>query len=269
MIPDGQAPSLVIRPTILARLHPAVRLGALFLGIATSLAFVGSGLLIVSGFLLWSLSRTGWGWRALAASVRPWLPAIALILAVHILTHTETAPLGHPSWQGLAAGCLALSRVGCTLAFLGLYQRVSSLDDLVHGIRWWLAPWRKMRIPVDDLGLVLAVALGTVPVAMAEGRRIETALRLRRCGPCPPAGEPTSWRPRRTNLLERLVDKVRLLVPLLESLGRRADNLTLTLRNRRPGSGSAGASPPWRQILWLAVWFLVLAVWLWWPGGTS
>lgn len=265
MIPGRQNAAVVIRPSVLMRLHPAVRLGALLLGIVTCFAIHGFILLGIAGFLLWFLARTGWGWRALAAAVRPWLPAIALILVVQVLTHTEAAPLGHPSWQGLAAGGLALVRLGCTLAFLGLYQRVSSLDDLVQGIGWWLAPWRKIGVPVDDLGLVLAVALGTVPVAMAEGRRIETALRLRRSGP---RIRETASRPRGPNLMERLMDKIRLLVPLLESLGRRADNLTLTLRSRRPGAGAEATRPPLGQALGLGLWLVALAGWLWWQGGT-
>ena len=264
MIPGGQNAAAVIRPSVLLRLHPAVRLGALLLGIATSFAVHGFILLVIAGLLLLLLSGTGWGWRALAAAVRPWLPAVALILVVHVLTHTETAPLGHPSWQGLAAGCLALVRLGCTLALLGLYQRVSSLDDLVQGIGWWLAPLRRIGVPVDDLGLVLAVALGTVPVAMAEGRRIETALRLRRSGPRRLEKE---VRPRRSNPLERLMDKIRLLVPLLESLGRRADNLTLTLRSRRPGAGAEATGPPLGQTFGLGFWLVALAGWLWWRGG--
>lgn len=263
MIRGSQASALRIRPTALGRLHPAVRLGGVLLAVATSLALPGPGLPLLAILLLWLLARTGWGGGALLAASRPWLPAMALILVVHVLTHTAAAPLGRPSWAGLAAGCLALVRVGCTLACLGLYQRLSTLDDLVLGIGWWLAPGRRLGLPVEDLGLVLAVALGTVPVALEEGRRIETSLRLRQGGP---RGARATGKPQRPGWPRRLLSKLRLLVPLLESLGRRADNLTLTLRSRRPGAGQPLVRPPAAQLLGLAVWCGGLVAWFWWGG---
>jgi energy-coupling factor transporter transmembrane protein EcfT len=253
VIPASAFATALLRPTVLGRLHPVVRFAGLVLGMASSMVAGG----VFSGFLalllVWWLDRTGLKPRHQLSVLRPWLWAAVLILLVHTFTSTWAAPLWHPSWGGFLAGGKALLRVACSIGWLGLYLRTSSLDDLVQGVRWWLRPLASVGLPVENLGLVLAVALGTAPGVLSEGRRIETVVRLRRTGPG--SGGDTGLR---GNLFRRsvtaVVDRARVVIPLMETLVRRAEALSLSLRTRRPIAPRSDADPPAAQLMFLAVW---------------
>jgi energy-coupling factor transporter transmembrane protein EcfT len=241
-------------------------MGGLILGLVTTVLLPFAILAIWGVGLSLALWRTGLRPRIQLSSLRPWWPMILLILLIHLLTTLEAAPLGRPSWSGLLAGVQALLRVGCTIGWLVVYSRSTAQDDLVAGVGWWLQPLGRLGLPVADLGLSLAVAMGTVPVVLGEGRRISASLRLRRSGPVG-LGE---RRPRRhlRGTLEALEDRARVIVPLLEAMSRRAETLSLSLRSRRPGSLMAGQPGP--GVLGLALlllWLMALVAWTILPGG--
>jgi len=244
-----------LRPTALGRPHPATRLAGLVLGLISGMVagpvVLAVMLLLVVAALIW----TGLPLSRQLGALGPWLPVAAVVLIVHTLTTVAAAPLGHPSLAGVAAGVRALARVAVSVGLLGLYLRIASLDDLIAGTGWWLRPLQRLGVPVDDLGLMLAVALGTAPVVLGEGRRIEMVVRLRRAGRTA-AG--SSWFGRRW--LDRILDRARLVVPLLETLGRRAEALSLSLRHRRPAANVGPRRLPVGQAVVLAVW-LGLLIW--------
>lgn len=208
--------------------HPATRLAALLLALVVVLTADWRVVAPTAALLVRGLVVTGLGARAQLRQLRPWLPMAALALLIHTLTTTAAAPLGQPSWAGAAAGLRALLRVGASLAALGLYVRSGTLGDLVTGLGWWLSPLRRVGVRAEDLGLVLAVACGTVPQVIGEGRRLRAVDELRRQGP--------GGRTRRHAWLAR----AQLVVPLLETLIRRAETLELALRGRRPAVTAAG-----------------------------
>lgn len=243
MIPGAVTAACRPRRVRLPGLHPVLRLGVLVLAVASCLAAAPVALAPLAALVALGLARTGLPLGDQLRSLRPWLPVAIFILAVHVLTTTAAAPLGRPSWAGAWAGLTALLRVAASVGCLALYGRIASLDETVGALRWWLRPLEKLGFPGEDLGLVLAVALGTAPVVAGEGRRIETAVRLRRSGPAAAgtAGQPASL-PRRW--LIRLLDRARVAVPLMEALARRAETLSLSLRSRRPVGGAEGWDRP-------------------------
>lgn len=247
-----------LRPTPLGRLQPATRLAGLVLALITTMVCGPEGLAFVLAAVIGGLAWTGLSIGRQLASLRPWWPVVGLVLIVHTLTTVSAAPLGHPSWVGLGHGVWALLRVAASVGLLGLYLRVASLDDLIAGVGWWLAPLGRVGVPVADFGLMLAVALGTAPVVLGEGRRIEMVVRLRRGGrDGTSAGNPFSrW-------LVRVRDRAQLVVPLLETLTRRAEALSLSLRRRRPQSPMGVGKPSLVEsgslIIWLAL--LVASYW--------
>ena len=245
-----------LRATALSRPHPATRLAALLLGLVSGMMAQPVALAVMLVLVTSGLVWTGLGLGRQLAAQKPWLPVAALVLGIHTLTTVAAAPLGHPSWLGLAAGVQALARVGLSVGLLGLYLRVASLDDLIAGTGWWLAPLQRVGVPVGDLGLMLAVALGTAPVVLGEGRRIEMVVRLRRASG---AGTGPWW----GRWPRRIVDRAQVVVPLLETLGRRAEALSLSLRRRRPEPGAHGRFLPWGEILFLSAW-LGMLIWSPW-----
>jgi energy-coupling factor transporter transmembrane protein EcfT len=258
VIPGIASSSPVLRKTRLDRLDPATLLAMVVLGIISSL--VASDLVLVAMVLVLFLALvlTGLGFSDLSRAFVPWVPMILFILTLHVFTTTAAAPLGHPSWGGLGAGIRALAKVGTSLGWLALFARLKSLDDLVRGVRWWLRPLEIVGFPSGQSALVLAVALGTVPAVMSEGRRVEAVLRMRRASS---SGKKVSrWR--------RFMDRVVVVVPLTESLLRRAEAFSLSLRTRQPATALAVPRPPLWQLAVLALW-LGLLVSLLWTGELS
>jgi len=237
-----------VRPTAMGRLHPATRLAGLTLGLVWAmtapLGALTGVLVLVQGCLIW----TGLPPRRQWSALRRWSFMAVLVVVTHTLTTVSAAPLGHPSLTGLLAGTVALARVAASLGLLALYLRVTSHDELVSGLAWWLRPLRRLGLPVQDLGLVLAVALGTVSVVTSEGRRIEMVVRMRRAG-----GSAIRTRSWWRTWVVRTVDRARVVVPLLEALGRRADGLGLSLRRRRPQDAGDAGPLPWRELAALVV----------------
>jgi energy-coupling factor transporter transmembrane protein EcfT len=259
MIPGAAFAPHRLRARSLPVLHPVIRLGALFLGLATCLVAPSLLLGLMLLFLFYLLAVTGLDPVGQLRALKPWLPMALIIMVIHTFTTTAAAPLGTPSVAGVAAGLKSLLRVGCTVGWLALYTRTSSLDDLVGGVRWWLRPMEKLGFPGENLGLILAIALGTAPVVLGEGRRIETVVRLRRTGPATgTSGHSGSWLSRQ---LGRQLDRARVVVPLLESLGRRAEALSLSLRARRPGADSTlQRRPTTAGLAFLGLWLALLVV---------
>lgn len=251
MIPAAGTTPSPLRATCLDRLHPAIRLGGALLGAIGSLGLDPVSLGGMLAVVVVLLARTGLGPARQWAALRPWLPAALLVLLVHALTSTEFAPLWHFSTGGLLSGGLALLRVAATLGWLALYVRTSGLEDSIKATGWWLAPLRRLGVPTHHLGLVLAVALGTVPGVMAEGRRAEAVVRMRR----------SAGKPGRGSLVARMGDRVRVVVPLVETLVRRAEHLTLALRSRAPDTAATVAGPP---VIQLALLLLSMVLLVWW-----
>lgn len=251
------------RPTFMAALHPATRLGWLALVVVVAMAAPWPVVAMLSVALAAALAATGLGAGAQVRRLRPWLPMAALALLIHTLTTTAAAPLGHPSWAGAGAGLRALLRLGTTLAVLAVYLRSGSLDDLVAGLGWWLRPLGRAGLSVDDLSLSVAVACGTVPQVIGEGRRLQTVTRLRRHTHDGTRHRAAAFRPR---TWAGWFDRARLVVPLLETLGRRAETLELALRGRRPAA-VAGGGPRAAEWAWLGTGLLTAAALLLLRGG--
>ncbi len=250
MINGASFAPAALKATPLSVLHPAVRLGAAILALLTCLGASPLGLAAMALCLMAALTWTGMGPLRQLAALKPWAPVALLVILVHTFTTTLAAPLWHPSLAGFLAGGKALLRVACSVGCLGLYMRISPLDDLVMGVNWWLRPARRLGLRTDDLGLMLAVAMGTAPVVLGEGRRIEAVVTMRRSVP---KGHEIRTRPKRmANFFQGIVGRARVVVPLLETLARRAEALTLSLRHRRPDPLTAARVPIPQMALLLA-----------------
>jgi len=230
----------------LGRVHPAARLGGGVLAVLTALLAPPPALLLLAASLSWLLLRAGLRARGLAAWLRPWWPLALIVLAVHLVTATDAAPLFRPSLTGALRGLLSLARLALMLGAMALITRVLPLPDLVAALGWWLRPLRWLGVDTRHLGLTLAVALGTAPRTQAEATRILAAIRLRR----------GDGRRRRLGLTDRL----RVLPPLMEGILRRGESLPLALAGRLPAEAEPSRSLPWPQGLLLVAWTALLVV---------
>jgi len=255
MIPAPGTAVAEVRASWLDQVGATILLGMVVLGIFSSLVVPANLLLAMIAALISALMLTGLKPVAQWKALRPWIPVVLFVITVHIFTTTDSAPLGHPSWGGLRAGALALARIGLAFSWLALFSRLKSLDELVGAVRWWLRPWEKMGAPTGQLALVLAVALGTVPGVMNEGRRVQAVTRMRRAQPGANG----------TSRMRNFRDRVLVVIPLMESLMRRAEALSLSLRTRQPLENTGKAGPPLWQLAVLVLWLLFI-IRLLWPG---
>jgi energy-coupling factor transporter transmembrane protein EcfT len=113
------------------------------------------------------------------------------------------------SWQFIV---LAISGVILTMT--------TSPSDLVHGLEHLLSPLRRIRIPVQDIAVMVSMALRFVPTLLEEYDRIKTA-QMARC-----ADVETGRYDRKLKSLAAL------LLPLMVSAFRRADDLAEAMETR-------------------------------------
>jgi energy-coupling factor transporter transmembrane protein EcfT len=233
-------------PLPLRRVHPAARLGAGVLAVVTALLAPAPALLLLVPLVAWLAFRAGMRAAGLGRWARPWWPVALLVIAVHTVTATDTAPLGHPSLVGLARGGVALARLGAMLLAMAVLMRLTPLPDLIAGLRWWLRPLRPLGVDTRHLGVTMAVALGTAPRIQAEAGRITACLRLRTA----------DGRARRGLSMRR---RLLVLPPLMEGILRRGETLPLALAGR-VGAEPTAAPLPWPQGLMLVAWITLLVV---------
>lgn len=163
---------------------------------------------------------------------------IAFILAFTIVVHAFSISLDTAAAPGLsAAGSLGLTQrwvlfgsFGITLdglmrgLFFGLrivmlvlicslLTFTTSMVDLTDAMRKMLAPLRRFGVPVDDIAMMVSIALRFIPTTAREAQTIQRAQKAR-CADFD-AG----------NVFQRLKSWVPVLVPLFVRLFRRADDL--------------------------------------------
>lgn len=255
MIPGLGQPAAPVRPSVLGRLPAATLLAGVVLGIIGTMVWPVRAVLLLAFLLLTALAQTGLGPRQWRMALWPWRWLIVLILLIHTFTTTAAAPLWHPSRGGLGAGAEALLRLLVSVAWLALIGRLKSLDEMVDGARYWLRPLEALGLPTARSTLVLAVALGTVPRVMAEGRRVDAVQRMRRSLPgC------------KVSRGRRFRDRIAVVTPLVEGLMRRAESLNLSLRTRQPSTAPVRRGPGLLSWLGLILWAgLLIYTWRFLP----
>jgi energy-coupling factor transport system permease protein len=190
-------------------------------------SFAGLAVFAVAGATAYALSGVpvAWFWRAF----RPLLWLVGLTFLAQVLFAPGepffTFWIFHLSWQGLEfAAFLSLRLV--VLVLIGSVLTLTTPPlALTDGLAWLGRPLRRLRVPTDELALMVTIALRFIPTLLVELDQIMRAQRARgadfgRGGP---------------------VRRARALVPVLTPLFvlsfRRADELALAMEARcyRPG----------------------------------
>lgn len=230
------APSAPVQATDKAvtsrsRLDPRTYLAftaAIFL--ATLGASTWIGLAVASlGPMLWAVAA-----RIPADALLQGLRAVRVLFVITILFHALLGtgePLiawgpmslsGDGLWRGIwMASRLAVLVIGATL----LTQSTSPLH-LTQALDALFAPLTRVGVPTREASMIVGVGMRFVPVLAAEARRIQEAQALR----TPGSGK--------GNVAARLRNLIPVLVPLIGSSLRRADELgdAMAARAYTPGS---------------------------------
>jgi energy-coupling factor transporter transmembrane protein EcfT len=191
---------------------------AAFLGGALGLALLAAGTL---GVLAASRTAPRDALHALA----PALPLLALMVAANALRFDGTAawcvagPFGVDP-AGLARGCVALARIALVMLLALVLTRTTDDMELTDALAALLGPLRRLRLPVDDLALLLSLAVRFVPLVAERLDRLRRAQNARgaRVGQGGPVARVASWVP--------------VLVPLVVGLFRHAETLAVSMEAR-------------------------------------
>ncbi|MGH2448033.1 MAG: energy-coupling factor transporter transmembrane component T family protein [Chloroflexota bacterium] len=246
----------------LHRLDPRVKLaGMVILVVAAFLlgSFLSFAILLPLVVLLQVISRVPLGY--VLRGSRYFLGFLAFILVFEVLffpPSTQSTVLWHwtvlsVTFSGLEAAGILACRVLLLYWVTAMIMLVTPVVDLSDAVESILHPLQRLRVPVNELGLVGVISVKFVPIFTAETERLATARAAR--GEAFDRGGP----------LVRAGRLGRLLVPVFISCFRRADALTLAMDSRcyRGGAGrtklrtfQAGTSE-WAWLLVLVAWVVL------------
>ena len=128
--------------------------------------------------------------------------------------------------EGLSRGLL-VSWQFLALAFCGaVLTMTTSPSDLIQGLEHLLRPLRRLRVPAQDIAIMVSMALRFVPTLLEEFDRIRTAQAAR--------GAEVA----RGRLTRKIKVLSMLVVPLLASAFRRAEELAEAMEARGYAGGT-------------------------------
>ncbi len=124
------------------------------------------------------------------------------------------------TWQGLETAFYMLLRLSLLIVGSSLMTLTTTPNQLTDGLENLLKPLRLFRVPVHEVAMMMSIALRFIPILMDETDKIMKAQTAR--------GAQFESR----NLLKKTKALVPLLVPLIISAFRRANDLALAMEAR-------------------------------------
>lgn len=164
-------------------------------------------------------------WRIAVRGIRPviWLLLFTLLANALRWRPDEAVlflgPLGLDA-AGLARGGFFATRILLLVLGTSLLTLTTSPVALTDAISLLLGPLRAVRVPVDDIAMMMSIALRFMPTTAEEAERIVVAQTAR--GASFDRGGPVS----------RARAWVPVLIPLFVHLFRRADDLAIAMESR-------------------------------------
>ena len=167
-----------------------------------------------------------WFWRAFRPLL--WLVGLTFVAQVVFAPGEPFFSFGfvHLSRRGLELAAFLSLRLVVLVLFGSVMTLTTPSIALTDGLAWLGRPLRRLRVPTDELALMVTIALRFIPTLLVE---LDTIMRAQRA-----RGADF----RRGGLRERTRSLVPVLVPLFLLSFRRADELALAMEARcyRPGA---------------------------------
>ncbi len=154
-----------------------------------------------------------------------WLFAFTALLHVFMTPGDPVASIPYATWQGLESGGKVGFQLISAIWLSTLMTLTTSPLEMVWAMEWYMQPLKYLKVPIDEIALLIMLAIRFIPLLFEETDRILKAQKAR--GVDIETG----------GLLRKVRSLVPILVPLLHSVFRRADDLAiaLTLRGYTPG----------------------------------
>ena len=237
--------SFVPGDTLAHRLDARVKVLCLHVASVASFA-TGSpaGLAVVAAGLAAALAASGTSPLRVLLALRPAL----LVLGFSLLANTVVL-VGQPgvSTSGFLRTSLAIARIVLVVGFALVFSATTMPPAIADALASLLGPLSRLGVPVGGISTMASIALRFIPLTAEEVLRIRSAQRAR------------GARPDEGGALRRVASWGQVLVPLVVSLFRRADELGRAMEDRcYTGEQTSLAGPlaarDWLMLALTAAW---------------
>ena len=157
------------------RIDPRAKiLATLFLAAAITIILNASAYLLISLLLIFGMILARIQFRLVAVSFRPFILLAVITFILHILfsSHGGTTVLTvfglDITDKGLIAGGMFAWRVFLFFALVTLFNLTTDPIDISDALVRLLGPLKRLKIPVDHLGLVVFMAFRFIPLLFEE-----------------------------------------------------------------------------------------------------
>ncbi len=135
-------------------------------------------------------------------------------------------PVPGPSWEGMFQGVVFSLRLVVIMLIAALLMLTTAPLDISDGIERLLKPLERFGLPAHELAMMMVIALRFIPTLVEEADRLQKAQAAR--------GADFTGNP-----IRRVRKMTALLVPLMLSAFRRAEDLAVAMESRcyRGGTG--------------------------------
>lgn len=218
------------RDSILHQLDPRTKLLSLFVIMLSFLllnTFISYGFAVI--FIIGIIRLSKVPFRVVFRSIKPILFILLFTFFFHALT-TEGAILWSYSFisvtvEGLLNGTRFVLRIVLLVLLASMLTLTTKPLSLAQGLENLLSPLSKIGVPVEQFSLMIVIAIRFIPTIMQELDRILLAQKAR--------GHDIaslSW-------MKRIFAFVPILVPLIFTTVKRAEQLTYAIDARAYGNG--------------------------------
>ena len=164
--------------------------------------------------------------RTIGQALQPLLFFIVLIFLVHVL-FTEGDSLFIVPYIGLSLSCAGLAqgffvswKFLCLIVVAVLLTMTTEPSRMIAAVKFFLHPLKWLRVPVDNIAVMIMLALRLMPVLLAEKDRIEIARKAR------------GYNVRRLGYILHIRAFLPLVTRILLSVFKRADELAAAMEAR-------------------------------------
>jgi energy-coupling factor transporter transmembrane protein EcfT len=218
--------SFIKGQSLVYNLDPRIKLAATIC-LSVFILWVKPLIVFVIGIVLLCVAlANGIRLRTIGQALKPLLFFIALIFLAHALFNEGEALVSIPhlglslSYTGLQEGFIVVWRFLCLLIAAILLMLTTTPSQMIAAIKYSLLPLKILHVPVDDIAVMIMLALRLMPILLAEKERLETAQKAR------------GYNLRRSGLIMRIKAFLSLVSVVLFGVFRRADELALAMEGR-------------------------------------
>jgi energy-coupling factor transporter transmembrane protein EcfT len=181
---------------------------------------------VIGVALLFAALVNGISLRTIGQALKPLLFFIVLIFLVHALFNEGESLFNIPSigisisYAGLQQGFFVVWRFLCLIIAAIILTLTTAPSQMIAAIKYFLWPLKLLRVPVDDIAVMIMLALRLMPILLAEKERVEIAQKAR------------GYNLQRSGLIIKIKAFLSLTLTVLTGVFRRADELALAMEAR-------------------------------------